>query len=94
MDNTRQMALRQNINIFCKKYDYPVGTSDIKHLMKTVLENISLSNFMDSRVNIDKEAYVRATITFLGDVVVKNGFFTPEQLKDLGNIGSEIKMKS
>lgn len=93
MDNTRQMALRQNINLFCKKYNFPAEGSDVKHLMKTVLENMSLSNFMDSRVNTD-ETYVRATVTFLGDVVVSYGLFTPEQLKDLGNIGSEIKMKS
>ena len=93
MDNTRQMALRQNINLFCKKYKYPVEIPDAKHLMKSVLENMSLSNFMDSRVNTE-ETYIRATVTFLGDVVVKDGFFTTEQLHDLGNMGSEIKLKN
>jgi hypothetical protein len=48
---------------------------------------------MDSRVNTE-ETYIRATVTFLGDVVVKDGFFTTEQLHDLGNIGSEIKLKN
>lgn len=93
MDNTRQMALRQNINLFCKKYKYATEMSDVKHLMKSVLENMSLSNFMDSRVNTE-ETYIRATVTFLGDIVVKDGFFTTEQLHDLGNIGSEIKLKN
>jgi hypothetical protein len=93
MDNTRQMALRQNINLFCKKYKYAAEMSDVKHLMKSVLENMSLSNFMDSRVNTE-ETYIRATVTFLGDIVVKDGFFTTEQLHDLGNIGSEIKLKN
>lgn len=93
MDNTRQMALRQNINLFCKKYKYPAEMADVKYLMKSVLENMSLSNFMDSRVNTE-ETYIRATVTFLGDIVVKDGFFTAEQLHDLDDIGSEIKLKN
>lgn len=93
VDNGRQMALKQKINEFCKKYNYNADIPDIKHLMKSMLENMSLSNFMDSRVNTE-ETYIRATVTFLGDIVVKDGFFTTEQLYDLGNIGSEIKLKN
>lgn len=90
----RQMALRQNINLFCKKYNFPTEIPETDQLMKSVLENMSLSNFMDSRANRCDESYIRATVTFLGDVVVKDGLFTTEQLHDISSIGSEIKLKN
>jgi hypothetical protein len=89
----RQMALRQQINSFCAKYKYNADDHDIRAVLGRALREMSLSNFMDARTKDDGH-YVRVTVKFLGELIVHDGWFTPEQLKDLADIGSEIKFES
>lgn len=84
------MALIQNVQSFCRKYKQSCDTAEVYLLMRRALESISVHNFYEHMINKDLN-FVKANITFLGKPIMRNGLFTPEQIKDLNDIGSEIK---
>lgn len=91
--NPRHLGLLQKIYIFCNKYHISHDFADAEMILRNGLAHMALTNKIDSITDEGKDKqYVNVSIYFLGQHM-STGPFTPNQIKDIADIGSEIKFK-
>ena len=92
--NPRHIGLLQQVYKFCEKYHLSCDIPDIKHILHNGLRTMVLNNKMLSISEPDKNNhYVNVSVYCLDEFMVK-GPFSPEQLKDLSELGTDIKFES
>lgn len=85
---SRQLGLLQRVYNFCDKQHISTDLNDPKELVSRSLKNMALRNYLNGSDNM-----IKVKITFLGEDIV-TGRFTPDEIKDISDIGSEIKFIS
>lgn len=88
-DISRQLGLLQRVYNFCDKHHLSRDLNDPKELMSRSLKNMALRNYLSG----SEGNMINVKITFLGEHIV-TGKFTPDEIKDISDIGSEIKFIS
>ena len=92
--NPRHIGLLQQVYKFCDKYRLSCEVPDVKLILHNGLRTMALENKMLSISEPDKNNhYVNVTV-YCMDEFMANGPFTPEQLKDLSELGAVIKFES
>lgn len=92
--NSRHIGLLQNVYSFCKKYNISHDFPNVCHILSNGLRQMAFENKMLSISEPDVNRHlVDVTICCLGKFIAK-GPYTPEQLTDIANIGTEIKFES
>lgn len=94
--NPRHLGLLQKVYEFCEKYRLSHDVADTRLIMHNGLRTMALENRMDSITNKEEAAekhYVEVSVYYMNEFMT-TGPFTPEQLNDLANIGTEIKFAS
>lgn len=89
--NPRHLGILQKIYIFCDKYNLSHDFADAKLIMLNGIRSLCLKNKLEQRVEDDGQ-FIKVSVYFLGEFMC-NGLLTPTQIKDLSDIGSEIKFK-
>lgn len=91
--NPRHLGLLQKVYGLCNKYSISHDVADIEMILRNGLTHMALTNKIDSLTDEGKDKqYINVSVYFLGEHMA-SGPFTPTQLKDIGDIGSEIKFK-
>lgn len=94
--NPRHLGLLQKVYEFCDKYHLSHDIADTRLIMHNGLRIMALDNKIDSITNKEKaneKHYIEVSIYYMNEFMT-SGPFTPEQLKDLGDIGTEIKFRT
>lgn len=92
--NPRHIGLLQKVYSFCEKYRLSHDVADVRLIMLNGLRTLALENKMLSITEPDtNNHYVNVTVYYMGEFMT-HGPFTPEQLNDLSNLGTEIKFES
>lgn len=89
--NPRHLGILQKVYIFCDKYNLSHDFADAKLIMLNGIRSLCLKNKLEQRVEDDGQ-FIKVSVYFLGEFMC-NGLLTPTQIKDLSDIGSEIKFK-
>lgn len=88
MDNVRYMAIMQNLQSFCKKYQLSYDYDDPRVILKSGLTHMAVANKIDSMTEDGKKRqYIGVVVNFMGEFMTR-GVFTPEQIKDIADIDS------
>lgn len=93
MENSRHIGILQKAYEFCDKYNLSHDIPSVCITMKNALRTLGVQNKIDSMTSDEDKHYVNVTIYCMGEYMTK-GLFTPEQLLDLANMGSDIKFES
>lgn len=89
--NPRHLGILQKIYVFCDKYNLSHDFANAKLIMLNGIRSLCLKNRLEQRVEDDGQL-IKVSVYFLGEFMC-TGLLTPEQIKDLSDIGSEIKFK-
>lgn len=87
--NPRHLGILQKVYIFCDKYNLSHDCANAKLIMLNGIRTLCLKNRLEQRVEDDGQL-IKVSVYFLGEFMC-TGLLTPAQIKDLSDIGSEIK---
>lgn len=92
--NPRHIGLLQQVYKFCEKYRLSRDVPDVKLILLNGLRTMALKNRMLSITEPDKNNHhVNVAVYYMNEFMTK-GPFTPDQLKDISELGPDIKFKS
>ena len=92
--NPRHIGLLQQVYSFCDKYHLSKTLPDINHILKNGLRLMALDNRMNSMTEPEMNDRLICVSIYYNDEFMSTGPFTPDQLKDISELGPDIKFKS
>ena len=94
--NPRHIGLPEKVYEFCEKHHLSHDDADTRLIMLNGLRTMALKNRMDVIINkeeADEKHYIKVSVYYRNEFMT-TGQFTPDQLKDLSELGPDIKFKS